>query len=483
MYLHHAAIYWKMGSSLVLKAIFKSSLKQHGTSLERFVMGATLFCAFAAASVLISGCGETYRPVISAINPVGPAAQPQKYAVVISSPSSTSNGLLTIVDYSGDSILINAILGQNPYYLGFGTNNTEGFTLNSDGSVSSFGISTSLLSSQILSSTLLPCTNTPCTTANLPSSIVSTSAYQWITQPGRAPAGGIAILHGAPTALVEEQATGTNPSYTIAQSSAQRVYVLSAGSNTATAIETSTITTSNVIPTGSNPIYGMMSADNNRSFVINNGSGTVTVINSQQNLLDPNPALGANSTIPVGSLPIWADMYYSGNELLVANQGSNTTTDPASVSIINTSLCNTTSSTTTIPPTCNTTAPTDSTQFGQIIAKVPLTYTVGGVTYNHVPSEICVLQDGTKAYVANTDPTQANGSVSSIDLTTDTVIATIPVAGHPTTIACTTGTPTGKVYVTAPDSNILSIIYSQTNTVPATVDLQGNGVMVRTTAQ
>jgi len=430
--------------------------------------------------VLLSGCGETYRPVVSAINPVGPAAQPQKYAVAISSASPTSDGLVTIVDYSGDSILITATLGEGPYYLGFGSNNTEGYTLNTDGSVNSFGISTSLLSSQILSSTLLPCTNTPCTTANLPSSIVSTSAYQWITQPGRATAGGIAILKGAPTALVEEQPTGTNPVYTITQSGAQRVYVLSKGSNTATAIETATITTSNVIPVGTSPIYGIMSSDTNRTFVLNNGSANVTVINSQENALDSNTALGTGSTIAVGSKPIWADMYYSGNELLVASQGSNTTTDPASVTIINTALCNNTTTNTTI---CSSTDPTDSTQFGQTIAKIPLTYVSGGVTYNHVPSEICVLQDGSKAYVANTDPTLPNGSVSSIDLTTDTVISTIPVAGHPTTIACTSGTPTGKVYVTAPDSFTLSIIYSQTDTVPSTINLQGYGAMVRTTAQ
>jgi YVTN family beta-propeller protein len=464
---------------LVLNDIFKRSLRQQGLLKQSL-----LVCAIAAASVLFFGCGEQYRPVVSAINPVGPASQPLKYAVAISSASPTSNGLVTIVDYSGDSILVTATLGEGPYYLGFGNGNTEGFTLNTDGSVNSFGVSSSLISSQILSSTLLPCVNTPCNSANLPSSIVSTSTYQWITQPGRAPAGGVAVLKGVPSALVQEQPTGSNPSYTITQSAAQRVYVLSEGSNIATPIETATITSDTAIPVGTSPIYGVMSADTNRAFVLNNGSASVTVINSQANQLDANSNLAANSTIAVGSKPIWADIYNTGSELLVASQGSNPSTDPASVSIINTALCNTTATGNAGSAViCNAAAPTDSTQFGNIIAKIPLTYVSGGVTYNHVPSEICVLQDGTKAYVANTDPTLANGSVSSIDLTTDTVLSTIQVTGHPTTIACTTGTPTGKVYVTAPDSTQMSVIYTQTDEVNTTVDLQGYGQMVRVTVQ
>ena len=63
------------------------------------------------------GCGASYRPVVTAINPVGPAGQPQKFAVAISQPTATGNGLLTIVDFSGDSVLINATLGISPYYL------------------------------------------------------------------------------------------------------------------------------------------------------------------------------------------------------------------------------------------------------------------------------------------------------------------------------------------------------------------------------
>src|SRR5690349_11545081 len=45
--------------------------------------------SFAIGAVVLAsltGCGNTYRPVVTAINPVGPASQPQRYAVAISDP-------------------------------------------------------------------------------------------------------------------------------------------------------------------------------------------------------------------------------------------------------------------------------------------------------------------------------------------------------------------------------------------------------------
>jgi len=60
---------------------------------------------------MMAGCGNAYRPVVSAIGVVGPAAQPTKYAIAVSSPSATSNGLMTMVDFSGDTVLVTAELG------------------------------------------------------------------------------------------------------------------------------------------------------------------------------------------------------------------------------------------------------------------------------------------------------------------------------------------------------------------------------------
>jgi hypothetical protein len=44
--------------------------------------------AGAVVTLLLAGCGAQYRPVVSAISPVGPASQPAKYAIAVSNPSS-----------------------------------------------------------------------------------------------------------------------------------------------------------------------------------------------------------------------------------------------------------------------------------------------------------------------------------------------------------------------------------------------------------
>jgi YVTN family beta-propeller protein len=138
------------------------------------------------------------------------------------------------------------------------------------------------------------------------------------------------------------------------------------------------------------------------------------------------------------------------NQLVVANSGSN------SVTIINIPL-----------DVFGNNAP----GFGTAV-----TVPVGGS-----PVAVSVLQDGTRAYTSN----QANGTVSVIDLLTKTLTHTIslPAAnGHPTSIAATAGTPKGIVFLTAPDSQLLTIIRTDTDTVDASLQVNGAGASVRVTA-
>jgi YVTN family beta-propeller protein len=46
-------------------------------------------------------------------------------------------------------------------------------------------------------------------------------------------------------------------------------------------------------------------------------------------------------------------------------------------------------------------------------------------------------------------------------------------------MAVINGTPTGKVYVTSPESDHMTIIRTDTDIVETTVPLQGKGIMVR----
>ena len=115
-----------------------------------------------SVAALLAGCGNTYRPVISSISPVGPAGQPTKYAAVISSPSPTAPGLLTVVDFSGDTILATPSILTNPTYFATTQTGGQGFVINAAGSLDDFGLGnpSGLLTSNIIQ-TSLPANSNP----------------------------------------------------------------------------------------------------------------------------------------------------------------------------------------------------------------------------------------------------------------------------------------------------------------------------------
>jgi DNA-binding beta-propeller fold protein YncE len=202
----------------------------------------------------------------------------------------------------------------------------------------------------------------------------------------------------------------------------------------------------------------------------------VSVINAQTNALD-TPV----TTIPVGVRPVWADLASGLNELVVVNQGTGTSN--GSVTLVNIPLC--TASALPTNPNCDAANPIDATQFGTVVATIPV-----GVN----PIMVSVLSDYSRAYVANAGvaglPCAAVAvpnvsttcTVSVVNLTTDTVTATIPINGHPAWIATTNATPTGKVYVVCKDSQVMTVIETDTDTVDTTIPLQGYGVSVRMTS-
>lgn len=428
--------------------------------------------ALAASLLALAGCGASYRPVVSAINPVGPATQPQKYAVVVSDPGNGAAGLLTIVDVFGDSLIVNANLGANPSYLTLGSA-SDGYVLHCqrdatgaivaqkcNDTIDAFSVSATLMTNAIRQTSLIAGSN--------PIASVATSTFFYAAQPGSSTVS--SSTTGQPPAFRQQLPTGQNPTYIVALSGATRLYALAQGAapgvdaGTATAIESSTNTISNTIPVGRNPIYGVMNADGRRAFVLNKGDGTVSVINTQTNALDITSAL-PTATVAVGANPLWADVAANINEMVVLNAGDGTT--PGSLSVVNIPLCSAITAIGNVD--CDTTNPIDAVGFGTVLGTVPV-----GVS----PVMVTVLQDLNKAYVAN-----KNGTVTVVDLPTLKVTKTITVGGTPNWIVSTSGTPTGKVYVTASDTQNLTIINTNTDTVTTTIPLHGAGVSVRVTAQ
>jgi hypothetical protein len=247
---------------------------------------------------------------------------------------------------------------------------------------------------------------------------------------------------------------------------------------------------------GVKPVYGVMTSDDRRAFILNQGSGTVSVVNVVNNALDsttptitlPNITYTGGTSAPN---PVWADLSPVNSEVVVLNQGDGK--HPGSLSIISIPLCNT--NTQVNNPNCNSTNPVDATGFGQIIASPNV-----GIN----PQMVSVLRDGSRAYVVNQlDSTgtcnAGEGSVTVVNLLAGIVSSTIcgvstvagtaavnstpaDIYGHPTTVAATTGTPAGKVYVCSPDNQYLSVIYTDTDTVQTHIPLQGLCVRVIVTS-
>lgn len=451
--------------------------------------------AAAALLVLIgaAGCGSQYRPVINPVVPTGPAAQPTSYAVVFSQPglvtptdpslpttappcpglagggvfqSYTNPGVVTILDFSGDSIMALANVGNGP--LGFNVDSTgsTAYSENCDGTISAVPISISLQTNKVGSSTLL--------TGAVPINSLVAGASQFVTEQGR---DAIAAMAGSPPALKQEVFVAPSVINVTGVSTSQRVYSISQGNiNTpgfawgtcatpsavsvtgeADAIEVANNTISARLPLGVCPVYGVSSADGRRAFILNRGCGTITVINSQLNTLDT--VLNSSGTInlcagttPCNAGPVYAELYTPGNMLVVSNYDNNT------VSVIDVSLD---------------VYGNDSPTFGKVLATVPV-----GMN----PAAVTVLQDGSRAYTAN----QGDGTVTVVNLTSFTAQKTIQLTNgvtNPRTIVSTYNYPAGKVYVASQNSPYVTIIRTDTDVISATIQAQGNVVDVRTTSQ
>lgn len=465
-------------------------------------------CALVSCGLLgMFGCGQNYRPVVSAINPVGPAAQPTKYAVALSSPSATLNGLLNIVDVAGDTVLNTqevTPLGANPSPLFYTqlANATDAYAINGTTALTTVPINnpTTLIESDVIQSTLPTSTTAG---ANLPSITAFTLATTPLLFVPETSQSAVAVLTTATPALQQQITVPANPAYVVGVDGTPRAYAISSGTGTTpgqvTSIEgvgsTSTgtgLSASAQFTVGVDPVYGVETADVRRVFILNKGSGTVSVINVTNNGLDTaNPTIPAIGTL--GQSPVWADLVASTNMLAVLNQGDGT--NPGSLSLINIPLCNALAQPTN--SACDPTNPADAATFGTVVATVPV-----GVN----PVMVSVLSDGSQAYVVNAGrgscnaPTSTDiaGSVTIVSLVSGTVTATIPggcdpsttvttpasyVYGHPNSVSATTGTPTGKVYITSADSRNMTVLQTDTDVVDTHIGLQGTGVRVLVTAR
>ena len=451
--------------------------------------------AFAAAA-LVAGCVNNYRPTVTPINPNGPPSQPTSLAVVVSSPSPTTPGIATVIDYAGDTVMATAPIGPGPLAFAVDESGSSGYTINSDGTLTNFPVSTQL-QERLVNYSTLPSTSQPV-------NMYAPSAGLWVTDlEGNL----VDVLTGSPQTFKLAVPVAPTPLMTLGPILiGQRNYTISTNNvNTPTAsiipygvacnvspstvsqngevdaIEVSSYTVSARIPVGKCPVFGVQSPDNKRTFVLNRGSDTISVINSQNNMLDActpftnqngqtvycHPTLPLSTTAvtatgitpPNGTTgmtatagPVYAEYNALTQQLIVANY------DGGTISVIDVSLD---------------IYGNDSSTFGT-------TFTI---PVGKNPASVTALYDGSRAYTANQGDGTTNGTVTIVNLSSHSVEKTLDVVGHPRTVVSTMNSLYGKVYVASPDSPYLTIIRTDQDVVGTTVLVQGNIVDVRVSTQ
>ncbi|MGA2851056.1 MAG: hypothetical protein ABSE46_18800 [Terracidiphilus sp.] len=459
-----------------------------GQARTRLVCGG----AALASAALIAGCGSTYRPVVTPINPSGPAPQVSSYAVVISAPSPQTPGIVTVVDYSGDAVLAIAPIGPGPTTFTLDSLGANGYTVNSDHTLSNFPISSTIQAKQVQYTTL-PSTAVPVNLFSPTSGMFAADLDGNIADVfgGFPQAFRLAIpVATTPITIVGPSAVGQRD-FAISQNIANPTGVECNTSprtqplGTSDSIEVASYTVSASIPVGKCPVYAIESPDNKRFFVLNRGDDTITVINSQDNTLNTctpfvnqagqtvhcHPILPLSQsavtatgiTPPNGTSgmtqiagPVYAEYNQATAQLVVADY------DGGTISMIDVS----------------------EDEYGNDSATFGTTYTIPvGQTSTPYPASVTVLADGSRAYTANQGDGTSNGTVTIVTLNNHTVEKTLPVTGHPRTVVSTQNSLEGKVYVASPDSPYLTILRTDLDLVDTTVLVEGNVVDVRVTTQ
>ena len=269
-------------------------LLRSGQARTRLAQAGVVF----AVTVFAAGCGNGYRPVITPINPTGPAAQPNSLVAVVSSTGPTTPGVATIIDYSGDTIVAQATIGPGPLSFTADETGSNGYTVNSDGTITNFSVSSQLQTKNVQFTTLP-------TTANVVN-LFSPSGGLWASDLD----GNVAdVLTGFPASLQAGHSGGAHarPSGGAAMTIMERAYIISQNftDTTATAGVTCNVSPRTVIalgeadaveetidsvsariPLGKCPVFGVETTNGQRLFVLNRGDDTITVINSADNTLD-----------------------------------------------------------------------------------------------------------------------------------------------------------------------------------------------------
>jgi YVTN family beta-propeller protein len=400
------------------------------------------------ALILLSGCGDTFRVVVTPTSGTTPVTETREFAAVLSaaSPDPSSGlcndgssapcaGAVSQIDVSGDTNLGNETVGaqtadaSNAGYISpfkMALLGQDLFVVNSAPPAHSL-------------SYYYPTVSTTFTTVGLPDSI---------------PVAPVA------TSFTTSGTTKTSQVYVAGYNKSQ-VYALN---STGTLLATLTV--------GTNPIFIAASADGSKLYVANNGSNNVTVIAAADNSL--NPLTGANIAVGVGPLVVVTN---SNSGLIYVLNGDSTisTIDPTTDTVIATTTPSGSPSgamsmafdaglNRLYVPNKNTNNVTIYDASSRALAEL----STSPITVGTAPVAVAPLPDGSRAYVVNTGNTtgcnsEANSGRVSVINASSFAVSCITVGQTPVWIAASTNG--AKVYVPHQGLNLSASIIPGTTVI------------------
>jgi YVTN family beta-propeller protein len=371
---------------------------------------------------LVTGCGDTFRPVANPITQPGGDPSGVGNAIILAK-NGTATGSSSHINVSGDTVAAVHDVGVNPVQatlLGSevivanqGSDNLTAYPVTAAGGTSVATVS-------------LPVGSQPAfvhSTDNTNVYVAETGANALGVIPLSTLGGDSQLCSVTNQAPCHITTSISNPTAIAQPVGSGKVYVANAGSGQVTIIDTAAlaVTAKSPIPVGTNPQAIVASADNNCLYVANKGSNSVSVINASSDTLA--------GTITVGGAPTFLRFDNKLQRVYVVNNGGN------SVSVINHAAdCSATTATT--------------------------------VALGHSsPQSITVLADGSRAYVANTDGTVSVILTSSNTVKTFSGGANAIVAGPAAGIVSIGSSTDGAKVFVANNTGVISVIRTTDDSV------------------
>jgi YVTN family beta-propeller protein len=376
-----------------------------------------------STALLLIGCGDTFRPVVTPFPTSGGDPEVARTAFVLSqgvpqpgtntcSDESTSPcpGASTEIDIPGDTNMGNRVQGRSPWHALVQTSGTTPvslFVANRDSDTITYY--PPFLPGAALTTISLPPGSKPVFVAS-----TEPGGSIYVAESGT---GKLGVVSAGTTQLLQEVGVGTNPVALAETPDKSRLYVVNKGSGTVTVIATLDKKVLGTIPVGSNPVWAIATPDSKFVFVLNRGSSTVSVLSTSNNSAEIGH-FAVGQSADVTDRPLNNPMSYDSKaqRLYVANSTSNT------VTVFDTSPLATSS-------------PTMSQVSGSPVA----------LPQDSEPISVAPLPDGSRVYTGN-----LNGTVSIIDARSLTYKSSLPVGPHVHGVAASPDS--SKVYALVPDT-------------------------------